>query len=57
MLAFVLFTDSLPPERRDSVRRANALGEMDELMNDLDLDDAERLRLKQLLATLNGESK
>ena len=52
MLAFVLFTDSVPPERADPVRRANALGEMDELMNDLELDVAERTRLEKLLATL-----
>ena len=56
MLAFVLFTDSLPPERRDTVSRANALGEMDESMNDLELDDAERSRLNKLLTTLSTES-
>ena len=54
MLAFVLFTDSLPPGRRDSVRRAHALGEMDELFRDLELDDSERSRLAGLLGTLNG---
>lgn len=56
MLAFVLFTDKLPSECRDYVKRAHALGEMDELINDLELEQSERQWLEKLLANLKGES-
>jgi hypothetical protein len=56
MLAYVLFTDSLPPARRDPIKRAFALAELDEMFKDLELDDVEGPCLSNLLAKLNGAS-
>lgn len=52
LLAYILLTDQLPPRRRDGVKRAIALSEIDDLFGDLAIDQQERLRLKDLIEEL-----
>jgi hypothetical protein len=54
MVAYVLFTDSLPPARRDVNKRAFAIDELDDMMKDLELDEVERTHLSELLTKLKG---
>jgi hypothetical protein len=54
MLAFVVFNDTLPPERRDAGHRSSALFDLERMLADLEIDEPERERLAMLIKQLKG---